>query len=76
MTRGTAQILKHPGAIIPDLQVERFRWICEAIYYMQRGDRNNQGYCQGRASGLNEAIVAMGGESISLRLEDYLEGAA
>lgn len=72
----TAQILKHPSAVLDELQQARLRWICEAIYFKRRGEKDNQSWCQGKASGLNDAIIAMGGEGISLRLEDYLEGAA
>lgn len=76
MTSSTAQILNHPAKKLVDLQNARFRCICEAIYYKRRGDRDNQSYCQGKASGLNEAIVMLGGDGISLRLEDYMDAAS
>ncbi len=72
----SAQILKHPAATLTQLQDLRLHWICQAIYYKRRGDRDNQSYCQGKASGLNDAIIALGGESVSMRLENYTEGAA
>jgi hypothetical protein len=71
----SAQILKHPAAVIDGLQNARLHYICEAIRYKRRGDRDNQSYCQGKASGLNDAIVAMGGESISMRIADYEDAA-
>jgi hypothetical protein len=71
----SAQILKHPATIIEKLQDARFHYICQAIHYKRRGDADNQSYCKGKASGLNDAIIAVGGDSISLRIEDYEEAA-
>lgn len=71
----SAQILKHPTAVLDKLQDARFYYICQAIHYKRRGDRDNQSYCQGKASGLNDAIIALGGESISMRIADYEDAA-
>ncbi|MFO0906839.1 MAG: hypothetical protein U0835_00465 [Isosphaeraceae bacterium] len=69
----SAQVLKHPAVTADEMMNRRLHYICEAIYFKRRGDRDNQSYCQGKASGLNDAIAMLGGESISMRLEDYEE---
>jgi hypothetical protein len=71
----TAQILNHPAKALEILQERRFRWLCEALYFKRSGDKDNLSYCQGRMASLNEAIHLMGGETISLQLDDYEEAA-
>ena len=76
MTRDTAQILKHPATKLAELQEQRLHYICQAIYFKQRGDDGNMNWCKGKASGLNDAVMALGGEGISMRIEDYEAGDA
>lgn len=67
-----SNIINHPAYIM--------KWLCEArLNCMQgaarlaaKGDYGNRNYCQGKASGLNDAIVLMGGEGISLAVADYM----
>jgi hypothetical protein len=67
----SAQIIEHPSVTASDLCNKRLYWISEANRFRNKGDSNNQAYCQGKAAGLNEAIVMLGGEGISMRLGDY-----
>ena len=66
------QTLTHPSAILGHLLQERLAWIREAARFFTKGEDSNCRYCQGRASGLNDAIVAMGGEAIPLAVSCYL----
>lgn len=71
-----AQILNHPATKLGQYQEQRLHYICQAIYFKRQGDAGNMNWCKGKASGLNDAVMALGGESISMRIEDYEEGVA
>lgn len=71
----TAVIIPHPASVLAQLRAARLHWMREAARFAAKDDRNNAAYCQGRASGLDDAILALGGEGVSLRIGDYAEGA-
>jgi hypothetical protein len=73
----SALILTHPQVIAlqvaAQLLADRLFYMQEAARFAAKGDYANRSWCQGKASGLNDAIVALGGEPISLMVGDYAE---
>lgn len=58
------------------LRSERQNWFDQAVHYARRGLDENRVYCQGRAAGIDSAIVLLGGEGENLSIGDAVRMAA
>lgn len=55
------------------LERERLAWMKEAARLFAKDLVSEYRYCQGRASGLDQAVLALGGQGISMCIGDYVD---